>query len=43
MLQKSTNALSIEEKLDDIEKKIRNLNEKELNRILEIIEDAISH
>jgi len=42
ILNKGINALTIEEKLEDIERKIQKLSLKDLNRILNEIEDAIS-
>ncbi len=43
MLKKGIKELSIEERFQKIEKQIRLLNEKELDNLLEIIENAISH
>ena len=42
VLKKGLNELSIEERFNKIEKKIRELNAKELDYVLEVIEDAIS-
>lgn len=43
VLKKGISELAIEEKIEDIDRKIRNLSPKELNRIFDLIEDAISH
>lgn len=42
VLKKGINELSIEERFSKIEKRIRELNAKELDYVLEVIEDAIS-
>ena len=42
-LKKGISELSIEERFDKIEKRIRELNSKELDYVLEVIENAISH
>ncbi len=43
VLKKGITTLSIEERFQKIENKIKNLNAKELDRVLEAIEDAISN
>ena len=43
VLKKGIKALSNEERFEKIINKIRNLNDKELDNLLEMIEDAISH
>lgn len=43
LLKKGMQALSVEERFAKIEKKIKNLSVKELDEILNLIEDAISH
>ncbi len=43
ILKKGISILSIEERFQKIEKKIKGLNAKELDRVLEAIEDAISN
>ncbi len=43
ILKKGLNVLSIEERFQKIEQKIKGLNAKELDRVLEAIEDAISN
>ena len=42
ILKKGINELSLEERFIKIEKKIRELNAKELDYVLKVIEDAIS-
>lgn len=42
LLKKGTQELSVEERFNKIEKKIKELNAKELDHILDLIEDAIS-
>ncbi len=42
VLKKGINELSLEERFNKIEKKIRGLNQKELDYVLEVIENAIS-
>lgn len=42
LLKKGTQELSVEERFNKIEKKIKGLNAKELDHILDLIEDAIS-
>ena len=42
ILKKGLKVISGEERFDKIEKKIRDLNLKELDRVLEVIEDVIS-
>lgn len=43
LLKKGMQTLSVEERFAKIEKKIKNLSVKELDEILNLIEDAISH
>ncbi|MBQ7030872.1 MAG: hypothetical protein IJN13_00675 [Bacilli bacterium] len=43
ILKKGISELSVEERFNKIEKRIRELNAKELDYVLEVIENAISH
>ena len=43
ILKKGISELSVEERFNKIEKRIRELNDKELDYVLEVIENAISH